>query len=369
MRMFFSFFALLLAISPGFSQHKADYRSNLLLLNPSTGRTATLAEGSDAWYLCGQAGKYARGTLLKVSADTIFFQDTSISVKKITSLEFYINNWMTVFPMDGWKLIIPPPEVSSSFRYLQAYARELSKNPTLDTALVAGSYRQSSLYRKAKIHDEKEKMEHQRIMTYVDTIHKNFVKLDIIRLFWREAFMTYERRFSRDFGLEAGLGIQFSDGGVAEAGIGVLQYKIFPFYGMILTLGPKFYFSDSRKPYYYFMPLLLFKALWCYDEVLCQRDDTPYNSAGDYIRQDQFRSVYGFSVNLGTMKKLGSSFIVDFSMGLGIKAALVRQKAYSYSNEEHPNGIYYNPEHQPQEITTWLWNPIVNFSLKLGFGI
>ena len=192
-----------------------------------------------------------------------------------------------------------------------------------------------------------------------DTIHNNFLKLDVTRLLWLEIFATYERKFNRWLSFEAGAGYQFSDGGtfkVTDPG-GEAYYMIFPYQGAIVTIGPKFYHFIPRRPNIYWDLLFLYRNLW-YDKL--------FYSGDDYSLEDRNRIDYGASINWGIMKKF-EGLIVDFGFGIGIRKTNIKVTVYqSAPYWDHNRITTYDP---PEVYYINKINPVLNISLKLGFGL
>lgn len=219
----------------------------------------------------------------------------------------------------------------------------------------------------AAIHKQKQKEAIHRMdsaraidrLRQADTIHKNFLKLDVTRLLWLEIFATFERKFSRWLSFEAGAGYQFSDGGnfkVTDPG-GYAYYMIFPYHGAIVTIGPKFYHFISRRPNIFWNLLFLYRNL---------RYDKLFYSGNAYSLEDRNRIDYGASINWGIMKKF-EGLILDFSFGIGIRKTKIKETVYqSAPYWDHNRIILYDP---PKVYNTSKINPVLNISLKLGFGM
>jgi hypothetical protein len=200
-------------------------------------------------------------------------------------------------------------------------------------------------------------------LRHVDTIHNNFFKLDVTRLLTIELFATYERKFTKWLSFETGVGIQFSDGGnfkINDIG-GMSYYIIFPYHGVIVTLGPKFYHFFPRRPNIYFQPLFLYRYLW-YNQMWTQG----LENSDNYSLEDRKRNEYGISLNYGVMKKF-NGLILDFSFGLGIRKARIKEIVYETAPYWDHSQVYkYNP---PAVYYLNRVYPVINVSLKLGFGL
>jgi hypothetical protein len=198
------------------------------------------------------------------------------------------------------------------------------------------------------------------ISIHTDTVHANFIKFDLTRVFLLELFGTYERRLTHAISLETGLGWQFSDGGTWKINLGVSTWMVFPFQGILFTIGPKFYDLSPKKHYYYFQPVFLYRYSWFNGKWA-----DALNESADRYYENQYRNIYGASINIGWMKNF-SGLIVDLSWGLGVKYAVIEQKVFAIKYYENSNIIhFYDP---PVTFYAHKWNPVINLSLKMGFG-
>jgi hypothetical protein len=199
-------------------------------------------------------------------------------------------------------------------------------------------------------------------LRHADTVHNNFFKLDVTRLLAIEIFVTYERKFTKWLSFETGLGYQFSDGGnfkINDIG-GMSYYLVFPYKGVIVTIGPKLYHFIPRMPNIYIQPLFLYRNLW-YDNLWAQE----LKNSDMYAFEDRDKIDYGASLNFGVMKKY-NALIVDFCVGFGVRKSKIKETVYqSAPYWDHRRVYTYDP---PEVYYIYKVNPVINISLKLGFG-
>ena len=140
-----------------------------------------------------------------------------------------------------------------------------------------------------------------------------------------------------------------------------INYPLWNYNGFSFLTFPKFYIVSPRT---YLSCVVLYKYLY-FNGV---RTGFLGGSAEGGDLQDQYRSDYGLSIRIGTMKRFGS-FVLDLYAGLGCKYVSVHQLIYG-SYEYHDSGTLHwlNPEHTPKIADKGVYMPIVNFGLSLGLG-
>ena len=210
----------------------------------------------------------------------------------------------------------------------------------------------------AKIHQSIHK---RRAIFRTDSVHSNFIKLNLARLFGLEIAFSYERKISRKISLELELGYGFpiyvhtppGNGNPFEA------FPYFPSEGYSIYIGPKFYnLSAPNSHGFYFEPFFMFKNLKAIDIYFPSNSDT-------YKHGDRYTLVYGLSLRIGTVRKYGG-VVVDYYAGLGVKF-----KDNTYYCKSYWNGyqhIYYFKDHTALVSKELIVLPSVSLGIKMGFG-
>ena len=201
----------------------------------------------------------------------------------------------------------------------------------------------------------------RRALARTDTIHSNFIKLNLARLFGLEIALSYERKITDKVSLEIELGYGFplqvhtppGNGNPFEAN------PYLPSGGYSIYFGPKFYNLSLNMPGFYFEPFFMFKDLKAEDIYF------PSNSE-QYKFGDKYTMVYGLSLRIGTVRKYGG-LVVDYYAGLGVKFKDYTYYYYGYYNA-YGHHIYYNPDHSPVIENELSILPSVSLGIKLGFG-
>jgi hypothetical protein len=211
----------------------------------------------------------------------------------------------------------------------------------------------------------------RRALSRTDTIHNNFIKLNLSRLFGLEIALSYERKISPSVSMEAEVGYGFPIYDRSEPGSGSL-FEFFPHpeKGFSILIGPKIYRLCKIPAGFYVEPLFLFRDLsyinvyhnsniFVVDQVPVSEEFYPFG--------DIYTLVYGVSFRVGIVRKY-RKVIMDYYMGIGIKDRDITYHYYGYYDHYDNKTVYYHADHLPVIQKTAQFLPIFNLGVKIGFG-
>ena len=208
----------------------------------------------------------------------------------------------------------------------------------------------------------------ERSLTRTDTVHGNFLKLNLARLLFVDFAVSYERKISQKISLEMEFGYQYpieshghSDMGNPFFGITLLL----PGQGFSLEAGPKIYRLNRNHPGFYILPWLIFKDMRCTDVSFTS--SVYGNKEKNYPYGDNRYQVYGAIFRIGTMKNFGG-LILDFYTGVGIKVNYNHYVLYGYWDTEKEKLLPYNKDGSPVSTQKTTAYPAISLGLKIGFG-
>ncbi len=219
------------------------------------------------------------------------------------------------------------------------------------------------------IHDWKhsihKKMKTHRVLAGSDTIHENFLKLNLSRLLRLEIAFSYERKLKSSLSLEfeAGYGFPVYDRTTPGNGDIFETFEYFPSEGFSLLAGPKFYRIKKNRPGYYLGPQVIVKALR-YLNTYFPSDHSEDPNSEFYPFGDKYTMVYGIALRIGTVRKYGN-VILDYYGGVGIQLKSLTYHYYGYYNHYDGETIYYTEPHIQKQNQLW---PVINLGVKMGFG-
>jgi hypothetical protein len=289
------------------------------------------------------SGELITGKISLIKADTLFFEHTYLRVTDIDSLSFFYpsafpgpgsipgpspyqkNRPMYIFGSPDYQLICPPDSV---------YRSQLNYN----------SYYKSKLRQAKNVWLEKKN----------PLIHKNFLKLNVAKIFHLELALSYERLLAKNFTWETEVSAIF---GVVSFTSEMINYPLFNYSGFSITSYPKFWVN----PRTYLAVVLMYRNLG----VVGMKSDWP--DAMNYGKlQDQFRNDYGLSFRLGVMKCYGR-FVIDYYAGFGVKDVWLHQLVYGEYIEFESNTIHwYNQDHSATISDTDRLGLVLNLGIKIG---
>jgi hypothetical protein len=312
----------------------------ILIRNLSTSRFKRINENSNI-SIWTTAGKNISGRVKLIKADTIFFIDTIVRVANIDRIFFKSpapfpnhmpDNERTVAYVAGWhnwQIICPPDSVYRNSWSYQSYMHNL-------------------------IRQEKS----EQLAPLNPLVYRNFLKVNIAKLFHLELALSYERYISKRFTWETELsGILGINGADAYY---FIDYPLYNYNGISITTYPKFYVISPRT---YLSPVFMYRYLW-FKGV---RTDWPdKDTEGNGELQDQYRHDLALSLRIGFMRRYGK-FVIDFYAGGGIKYIIIHQLVYSTYEDHDDDEMYWNhPDHSPDTYNKGLFGPVINLGIKIG---
>lgn len=346
-----SFTLMLFLVS--FGTHAQDFWDKLPR-NPNVRKHMIIFKNHSQYYLTKildgektvitpKSGDTLTGKITRISGDTIFIQDTAILLADVRMIGRHIvipnyfgpnasrPTYKYRFEPDVWEPVVPPESI---------YA----KNSTYDRFISKASH---SLRR------EDDSLNHD------PRIFRNFIKLNLARLIHLELSIAYERSISPHFSWETEASYTFGVPG-ADAHYRI-NYPVYNYDGFSVLIAPKYRFRFIG----YLTPVLLYRYQW----FTGVRTEWPEEHPSGYgYLQDQKRDDFAGSVRIGLMKRY-HRLIVDTYFGVGAKYIIVHQKVYGGYDGHDSNGFHwYNEDHSPNVRTVYLWDPVINFGIKLGFG-
>jgi hypothetical protein len=208
----------------------------------------------------------------------------------------------------------------------------------------------------------------ERSLPRTDTVHGNFIKLNLARLLFVDFAVSYERKISRKISLEMEFGYQYpleshqhSDMGNPFFGLTLFL----PGQGFSLEAGPKIYRLNRNHPGFYILPWVIFKDMRCTDVSF---PASVYgNKEKSYPYGDNHYQVYGAILRIGTMKNFGG-LILDLYTGVGIKVKCNHYDLYGYWDNETEELLSYNKDGSPVSTQKTTVYPAISLGLKIGFG-
>jgi hypothetical protein len=208
---------------------------------------------------------------------------------------------------------------------------------------------------------------HRQILKRSDTVHNNFIKMNLARLLSFEFAFSYERRISRRWSAEFELGYGFPVGNKGNPSgnpFGATFY--FPESFSVLA-GPKFYRIIPKMPGSYLELFLQFKDERFLNSYFSPSVPNDHSSSANYPHGDVYSKVYGFSFRLGTLRKYGP-VVIDYYTGIGLKIKVNTYYLDGYYNGDSDWFYYYHTDHSPDISKQNVLVPVFSLGLKLGFG-
>lgn len=287
------------------------------------------------------SGLSLSGQVKSVRGDTIILQDTLVRVPDIDSLFFHQGRSdFSLFPDHGsrivyvagspdWQIIYPPDTVYYNIGTFHSYYSRLAHQAS-----------------------------QQRHEATFPLLYRNFLKVNISKIFHLEMAFSYERLISKNFTWETEVSAIF---GVASAdAYYTINYPLYNYNGFSITTNPKFYIINSRT---YMAPVFMYRYLW----AIGIRTDWP-DKGGNGELQDQYRNDFGLSLRIGVMKRY-KKFVIDYYVGGGVKYIMLHQLVYgSYYYHDSETMHWYNDDHSPNVYDRYLFGPVINAGIKLGFA-
>jgi hypothetical protein len=290
-----------------------------------------------------KTGDTVNGKITRISGDTIFILDAALLLADVqmighhTEIPKYFGpggsrpTYKYRFEPDVWEPVVPPESIYATNT---TYYRFISK----------ASH---------SLHRENDSLNND------PHIFRNFIKLNLARLIHLELSFAYERSISPHFSWETEASYTF---GIQEADAHyTIDYPIYNYNGLSILTAPKYLFCFVG----YLTPVLLYRYQW----FTGVRTDWPAEDPSGYGElQDQKRDDFAGSVRIGMMKRF-HHIILDSYFGVGAKYIIVHQKIYgSYDGHDSSGFYWYNEDHSPNDKTVYLWDPVINLGIKLGFG-
>jgi hypothetical protein len=208
---------------------------------------------------------------------------------------------------------------------------------------------------------------HRQILRGTDSVHNNFIKMNLARLLSFEIAFSYERKFSNRWSAELELGYGFPVGDKNTPSGDLLAAKFYYPESFSVLAGPKYYGIIPEMPGSYLEFFLQFKDerfLNSYFSI-----NVPNENSGSeiYPHGDVYSKVYGFSFRFGTLRKYGS-VVVDYYTGIGLKIKVNTYYLDGYFDGKRDWFYYYNADQSAITCEQNVLVPVFNLGLKLGFG-
>lgn len=355
-----AFFFIFLSLTGKVSAQ--ERRNDILIIYRHLNPTTTLLRKSDSlWFKTDSLQPFKRILVTGISKDTIFYKGGFVTKSQLYSIKAVRFEIPKFFDLSKWRIAVPPGDVYKSEEMLRAFRFWIVHNSSPDGSYNENAWQFSDYYHKSAVLTMREKREKEVISYEWDTLHENFFKFDLTRLFFMQVMFAYEFRFTPKYSIEIEAGYQFRNSDIPRPQTDPVP--LFPLEGPVFTLGPKLYYLSHSRPFIYCQPQLLFKYVYFYKQWDLSEVTHGY---GEF--QDQRRTVFGMSLNFGTMKTFGQ-FFIDFTWGIGFKYASINQVLYYRASQPTNNPaqfIYYNPSHLPVTRESYKWNFLLNVLFKIG---
>jgi len=210
----------------------------------------------------------------------------------------------------------------------------------------------------------------RQALARTDTVHSNFIKLNLARLFGLEIAMSYERKINRIISLELEVGYGFPIYNRNPPGSGT-PFEVFPYFpseGFSVIIGTKIYKISKSRPGIYIEPSFTYKDLKYLDTYFPSNYSVvPPENTDHYPFGDKYTKVYGINVRGGAVCKYGK-VIIDYYIGIGIREKVFTYYFDSYYDSSDSRNVYYHSDHSPVISKNSRILPVFNLGLKLGFG-
>lgn len=207
-----------------------------------------------------------------------------------------------------------------------------------------------------------------RNLTRTDTVHGNFIKLNLARLLFVDFAVSYERKISNKVSFEMEFGYQYPIESHVHSPMGNPFFGLtlfLPGQGFSLEAGPKIYRLNRNRPGFYILPWVILKDMWCTDVSF---PPSVYGNKEEcYPYGNNHYQVYGAIFRIGTMKHFGN-FILDLYTGVGIKVKNNHYDLYGYWDDEYEKMFHYNTDGSPVSTQKTTAYPAISLGLKIGIG-
>ncbi len=216
----------------------------------------------------------------------------------------------------------------------------------------------SRFNRNHNIQDMKHKLEQDYSKINADTVHLNFLKVNITRLPLLVLAFAYERKISNHLSFETEMSCQFKviNDTISQDLIPYL-YPLYKYNGFTVIPGFKFYTNYSR----YIEPVLVYRYLtmsWS-NSIFPQWSDDPV--------QSQYRNDIALGVRFGKMKNF-NGLIFDGYVGFGLQYIFIHQLSYGVVDKGKTEISWFRKDHSPRIQDIAFPYPLFNLGIKLGFG-
>lgn len=208
---------------------------------------------------------------------------------------------------------------------------------------------------------------HRQILRGTDSVHSNFIKLNLARLLSFEIAFSYERKLTRSWSVELELGYGFPVGNKDSPSGNPFAGKFYYPESFSVLAGPKLYRIIPEMPGAYIELFLQFKNERFLDSYFPINVPNENSDIGNYTHGDVYSKVYGFSFRFGTLRKYGQ-VIIDYYTGIGLKIKVNTYHLDGYYDGERDQFYYFNTDHSPVKSEQNVLVPVFSLGLKLGFG-
>lgn len=321
----------------GMAIPNSQIRRIIILQDTLTMKPLIVREHDFIRYILWNKDKIFKGRITRIHKDTLFLKSHQDKIGSINKLVLY-HSGKPDFQVQRSRIYLLPDTAYNSISSKLASKHGIMKNVRI-----------------------------ARVLHRTDTIHSNFIKLNLTRLFSFEIALSYERKLSPFVSLEFEVGYQFPLYDRTRPGSGDLLETAQLFSeGFSLLLGPKVYRLWNRRPGFYIEPFAIFKTLR-YLNVYLPGSYVSNPSSEFYPFGDKYTTVYGITLRIGTVRKYGK-LILDYYTGLGIKVKDYAYYYYGYYDHYDNKNVYYLLDHSAiTRKVTEIW-PVFNLGIKIGFG-
>ncbi len=216
----------------------------------------------------------------------------------------------------------------------------------------------SPFTRNQYIHETKNKLDEDHSKINSDTIHFNFLKVNITRLPLLVLALSYERKINRDISFETEMSCQFQViNDTTSQDLIPYVYPLYRYTGFTVIPGFKFYSNYSS----YIEPVFVYRYLtmsWS-NSIFPQWSDDPV--------QSQYRNDFALGVRFGKMKNF-NGLIFDGYIGFGLQYIFIHQLSYGVVDKGKSKISWFRKDHSPQVHDFGFPYPLFNLGIKLGFG-
>ena len=121
----------------------------LLLVKTTSPKSPIVESGQIIYVKTDAEPSFRKEYITRISADTIFFNQTYITINHLLGLKMYVDDFIMDYDLSDWRIIVPPDEVCTSYEMLREFGKWAGSHLDKDGKYSYDDWLKSSNYRSA----------------------------------------------------------------------------------------------------------------------------------------------------------------------------------------------------------------------------